>query len=466
MATHSRKLNNQAKIAKLVNDDPSIEIHDIANKTGLHIETVRTHLKSMGLPTITDHVKKYNLTRSKIYNLRRDNPEITATEIARTLQVSNMVVKKHLKALGLPIVTSRTAKSGTAEKLSDDTINKILKMRTENPNMATSEIGRKLGVRNTVVGYHLKKAGLPTTTENTEKVNRRIGDVRNKIVNMRLMEPHITGAEMARRLKTDRSSVRSYLLELGLPTTTPDTLKYSNIHSVILPSLILQMRDANPNISSYEIANKLNINPTYARTLLSTVGLEKSTDKFRERAHIYKNLSDKIQKLIEEDSEINVYEIAQQLDIGERTVQTHKQKINNEIDSNLEFIIDESTKSINENVNTERKTVPGEGPGQTIFGGLGGAIDDIDMLQVNQDTDFDRQLSEWKEQQNIQDYPNKPKVKRKRKIIDNNNLGMERLFRVTPPRPELPQVKLSKSKRKNNDLINSWFKKHKPPKHP
>ena len=89
---------------------------------------------------------------------------------------------------------------------------------------------------------------------------------------------------------------------------------------------------------------------------------------------------------------------------------------------------------------------------------IGDPDHNIENLTKTDTSDYDQRLQEWKDKYTPTDKPRRSKKK------DKGDDG--KLFRnVVAPRPELPSIDVGKNGKKENSLINQWFKKHKPPRY-
>ena len=96
---------------------------------------------------------------------------------------------------------------------------------------------------------------------------------------------------------------------------------------------------------------------------------------------------------------------------------------------------------------------------QISFPGMGTPEHELENLKAVDKSDYDKRLEEWKEKQGVKDKP-----KRGRKKGTSSSDG--KLFRnVSAPRPMLPTMDVASDKKSGKNLINKWFKKHKPPRY-
>ena len=298
----TRKEHELNAIQQILEENPGMTTPDLADHLGIPQERVKQRRKELNLniQSATDiSIERQNA----ILDLADAYPNLTSREVSDLLNIPVPKAYQYLRQLDL---ISKT------KEISDNENNQVIRDLVNNtPDISAIEISKIMGIDILEVENHLKALAIGKKYDQIEYEE-------NKLAIQKLLEenPGITLSEINNQLGINKISASQIRKEFGYGHKDFRVISKEQLEA------IGNLLEENPNMSSKDIAELLDVDKTHVNRLRQRLGISAPSTK-----SISDLNKDNIRYLITENPDITTKEIAEQLGMDIRNVNKYRKSI-------------------------------------------------------------------------------------------------------------------------------------------
>lgn len=208
-----------AKLAKLVKDNPTLTIKELAQKLNISTASVSNYLRRLSTENVLGECKYSNnkltdLKCRKLIELLNEDPTLTIKDLAKKLNVSTASVSNYLRLLSdKNALCKRQRSSG---KHIEPRCRDLAELINKDPTLNNDDLAKMLNVSTRTLSKYLHRLStennlIERQSSNTKKCERK----RIKLVELLNADPTLTNKELAEKLDISTSALSQYLRTLS-----------------------------------------------------------------------------------------------------------------------------------------------------------------------------------------------------------------------------------------------------------
>ena len=213
-----RKLK-YAQLVKLVKDNPTLTIKDLAKRLNISSSSVSKYLRTLSTENVLGECEYSNnklidLKCRKLVELLNEDPTLTIKDLAKKLNVSTASVSNYLRRLSdNNTLCKRQRASG---KYIEPKCRDLAELINKDPTLTNDDLAKMLNVSTRTLSKYLHRLStennlIERQSSNTKKCERK----RIKLVELLNSDPTLTNKELAEKLDISTSALSQYLRTLS-----------------------------------------------------------------------------------------------------------------------------------------------------------------------------------------------------------------------------------------------------------
>ena len=208
-----------AKLAKLVKENPTLTIKDLAQKLSISRSSVSKYLRTLSTENVLGECEYSNnklidLKCRKLIELLNDDPTLTIKDLAKKLNVSTASVSNYLRILSSENALCKRQRA--SRKRIEQKCRKLAKLINKDPTLNNDDLAKMLNVSTRTLSKYLHRLStennlIERQSSNTKKCERK----RVKLVELLNADPTLTNKELSEKLDISTSALSQYLRTLS-----------------------------------------------------------------------------------------------------------------------------------------------------------------------------------------------------------------------------------------------------------
>ena len=320
-----------AKLAKLVKDNPTLTIKELAQKLNISTASVSNYLRRLSTENVLGECKYSNnkltdLKCRKLIELLNEDPTLTIKDLAKKLNISSSSVSNYLRTLSTENALGECKYSNN--KLIDLKCRKLVELLNEDPTLTIKDLAKKLNVSTASVSNYLrllsdKNALCKRQRSSGKHIEPRCRDLA-ELINK---DPTLNNDDLAKMLNVSTKTLSKYLRTLSDKNLLCERQSSNTKKCERKRNKLVELLNANPTLTNKELAEKLDISTSalsqYLRTLSDenvsierhTLGRKRSEDKIINK--------ERVAELIKQDPTLTYKEISKLIGVSFVTVRNY-----------------------------------------------------------------------------------------------------------------------------------------------
>lgn len=239
-------------------------------------------------PSLSKLIRK--LKYAQLVKLVKDNPTLTIKDLAKRLNISSSSVSKYLRTLSTENALGECKYS--SNKLVDLKCRKLVELLNEDPTLTIKDLAKKLNVSTASVSNYLRRLSDNNTLCKRQRASgKHIEPKCRDLAELINKDPTLTNDDLAKMLNVSTRTLSKYLHRLSTENNLIERQSSNTKKCERKRVKLVELLNADPTLTNKELAEKLDISTSalsqYLRTLSDenvsierhTLGKKRSEDK-------------------------------------------------------------------------------------------------------------------------------------------------------------------------------------------
>jgi DNA-binding Lrp family transcriptional regulator len=352
IAFTSHKISDESLI-NLVKENPDLNMKELGKLANTTASVISIRLKEINSDGERVNYKSKRVGRQKLFTdeflikLANENPNAGITELASLAGVSFQVVSRRIKQINNfeERIKYKSKKTGKQPKFTDEF---LINLVNENPGVTMQKLGEFVGVSTPTIWCRLNKIKSKGETieynhkeceNNTSKNNQKakIKVTEQCIIDLINENPELNMSEVARLADTSISTVsrriksiknNGKLLDYGVKKHQKDEPKKIGRPRKFTDAYLIRLINENPDLNVNELAKLSNVNASTMLNHIKKVNCENIKVKYISKNDVSKFSDEFIISSINDNPDLNLEELSKLIGTSVRTLSRRIKQIN------------------------------------------------------------------------------------------------------------------------------------------